>query len=49
MSTPPLISIALCTYNGAVFLPVQMDSLLAQDWESLEIVVVDDGSIDGTR
>jgi glycosyltransferase involved in cell wall biosynthesis len=49
MQGPPLVSIALCTYNGAEFLSVQMDSLLAQDWENLEIVVVDDGSTDGTR
>ena len=45
----PLISIALCTYNGETYLPVQLDSLLAQDWENLEIVVVDDGSTDRTR
>lgn len=49
MSTSPLISIALCTYNGETYLPVQLDSLLAQDWENLEIVVVDDGSTDRTR
>ena len=45
----PLISIALCTYNGAIYLPVQLDSLLAQDWQNLEIVAVDDGSSDGSR
>ena len=45
----PLISIALCTYNGALYLPEQMDSLLAQNWDNLEIVAVDDGSTDGTR
>ncbi|WP_243286413.1 glycosyltransferase [Geothrix terrae] len=49
MSRQPLISIALCTYNGAPFLAKQLDSLLAQDWENLEIVAVDDGSTDGTR
>jgi glycosyltransferase involved in cell wall biosynthesis len=49
MQNPPLISIALCTYNGARHLKTQMESLLAQDWENLEIVVVDDGSTDGTR
>lgn len=48
MSDQPLISIALCTYNGAAFLPVQMDSLLAQTWTNLEVVAVDDGSTDGT-
>jgi glycosyltransferase involved in cell wall biosynthesis len=49
VSTSPLISIALCTYNGAEFLPAQLESLLSQDWENLEIVAVDDGSTDGTR
>ena len=49
MSLSPLISVALCTYNGAEFLPQQLDSLLAQDWDNLEIVAVDDGSTDGTR
>lgn len=49
MSTSPLISVALCTYNGEAFLATQLDSLLAQDWENLEIVVVDDGSTDRTR
>lgn len=45
----PLISIALCTFNGAAFLPQQLESLLGQDWGNLEIVAVDDGSTDGTR
>lgn len=43
-----LISIALCTYNGLAFLPEQMQSFLDQDYQNLEIVVVDDGSTDGT-
>lgn len=44
----PLISIAMCTYNGACHLREQLDSLLAQDWPALEIVVVDDASTDDT-
>lgn len=48
-SEHPLISIALCTFNGETYLPAQMESLLHQDWENLEIVAVDDGSTDGTR
>ncbi|MBC7992749.1 MAG: glycosyltransferase family 2 protein [Rhizobacter sp.] len=45
---PPLISIALCTFNGERFLREQLDSLLAQDWPHIEIVAVDDASTDGT-
>lgn len=44
----PLISIALCTYNGARYLRPQLDSLLAQDYPHLEIIAVDDGSSDET-
>lgn len=45
----PLISVALCTFNGEAYLEEQLDSVLAQDWPHLEVVVVDDGSTDGTR
>lgn len=51
MSTPhrdPLISIAMCTYNGERFVAAQLASLLAQTWPQLEIVVVDDHSNDAT-
>lgn len=44
----PLVSIALCTYNGAAFLPQQLDSLLAQDHAPLELVAFDDASDDDT-
>lgn len=44
----PLVSIALCTYNGAKFLEEQLDSLIDQTYPNLEIVVVDDCSVDGT-
>ena len=44
----PLISIALATYNGERFLSQQMESLLAQDYPNLEIVISDDCSTDGT-
>jgi glycosyltransferase involved in cell wall biosynthesis len=43
------ISIAMCTYNGAEFLPAQLQSILAQTRPPDEIVVCDDGSTDGTR
>lgn len=44
----PLISIALATYNGEQFIEQQIQSLLAQDYPNLEIVISDDCSTDGT-
>ena len=42
------ISTAIATYNGAEFLPRQLDSILAQDRPVDEIVVCDDNSKDNT-
>ncbi len=42
------ISIAMATYNGAVFLQAQLDSLAAQTRLPDELVVFDDGSSDAT-
>ncbi|MBD8872218.1 glycosyltransferase [Rhodanobacter sp. DHB23] len=42
----PLISVAISVYNGARFLPLQMDSILTQQDVRLEVVAVDDGSSD---
>lgn len=42
------ISVALCTYNGADYLPAQLDSILNQTRPADEIVIVDDCSTDGT-
>ena len=44
-----LISIIMPTYNRESFLPKAIDSVLAQSYESWELIVVDDGSIDGTK
>jgi glycosyltransferase involved in cell wall biosynthesis len=43
------ISIAMCTYNGADFLPAQLASIAAQSVPANEIVVCDDGLTDETR
>jgi glycosyltransferase involved in cell wall biosynthesis len=43
-----LVSIALCTYNGAAYLKEQLDTLINQTYPNLEIIVVDDCSTDDT-
>lgn len=40
--------ILMATYNGAPFLPAQLDSILAQDTENWHLTVSDDGSTDET-
>lgn len=44
----PLISVALSVYNGAAFLPAQLDSILRQSEVDLEVIAVDDASSDGS-
>ena len=39
----------MCTYNGAGFLPAQLESIVAQTRQPDEIVICDDGSTDETR
>jgi hypothetical protein len=45
----PLVTIAIPSYQCASFVAEAMDSALSQDFESLEVLVIDDGSTDGTR
>jgi glycosyltransferase involved in cell wall biosynthesis len=44
----PLVSIAVCTYNGQKYLREQLDTLVFQTYKNIEIVVVDDCSSDQT-
>lgn len=44
----PLISIAVCTYNGDKYLRQQLDSIVNQTYPNLEIIIVDDVSSDKT-
>lgn len=44
----PLVSIALCTYNGEKYLREQIESIISQTYKNLEIIIVDDCSADKT-
>jgi hypothetical protein len=43
------MSVALCTYNGADFLPAQLASIAAQTRLPDELIICDDASTDDTR
>lgn len=43
----PLVSVMVPVYNVERYLPQCLDSILAQDYQNLDILLVDDGSTDG--
>ena len=47
-SPRPLVSILVPAFNAERWLPDTIRSVLSQSWSPLEIIVVDDGSTDGT-
>ncbi len=44
----PLVSVVMCTYNGALYLEAQLESIMSQSLPPAEVIVCDDGSTDGT-
>ncbi|MDR0827788.1 MAG: glycosyltransferase [Desulfovibrio sp.] len=47
--TTPKVSVLLPTWNAEMFLREAIDSIMAQTFKNFEIMIVDDGSTDGTR
>ncbi|MCD6064279.1 MAG: glycosyltransferase [Flavipsychrobacter sp.] len=45
----PKVSIILCTYNRANYLDETIKSIIAQTFENWELMIIDNGSTDGTE
>ena len=49
MTNNPLISVMMPTYNNAKYICKAIESIYAQSYDNIEIIVVDDGSTDNTK
>ncbi|WP_018878409.1 glycosyltransferase [Thioalkalivibrio sp. ALE28] len=47
-SSVPRVSVVMPAFNTAAYIAESIDSVLEQDYPNLELIVVDDGSTDGT-
>lgn len=45
---PPKVSVVIPTYNHVRYLPYAIESAIHQNYTNLEVIVIDDGSTDGT-
>ena len=48
-NNPPLVSVILPVYNRMDILEYAVDSVLKQSYSMLELIIIDDGSDDGTK
>ena len=45
----PLVSVVIASYNHEKFISDSIESVLGQDFEDLELIIVDDASTDTSR
>jgi glycosyltransferase involved in cell wall biosynthesis len=48
LTSPPLVSVILPTWNREQYIVEAIDSVLQQDYRNIELLVIDDGSTDST-
>ncbi|ELI6450329.1 glycosyltransferase family 2 protein [Photobacterium damselae] len=48
MKNKPLVSVIIPVYNGKKYIKEAIDSIVKQTYDNLEIIVIDDGSTDGS-
>lgn len=48
MKQQPLVSIIVPVYNGEAYLERCVDSILGQQYEQIELILVNDGSTDNS-
>ncbi|MEF1924931.1 glycosyltransferase family 2 protein, partial [Neisseria gonorrhoeae] len=44
----PLVSVLICAYNAEKYFAQSLSAVVNQTWRNLDILIVDDGSTDGT-
>jgi glycosyltransferase involved in cell wall biosynthesis len=45
----PMVSVLIPAFNRAAYIKETVESVLSQNYESIELIVIDDGSTDGTH